>query len=203
MKRLLTGISVFFALFSTTLILQSGQVQNGANTASINGTITDPSGATIANAAVELKSASKGALLHTISTTTGRYEFKNLQADKYQLTVAAAGFKTFRRDNIQVAARQNVRIDAMLEVGTASESISITGDASLLRTDSGQSSPMVINGKVYLGDEDGDVVVLEAAKEKKLIGEMNMGSSVYATPVPAHGTLFIMNRNQLWAFSNK
>ena len=60
-------------------------------------------------------------------------------------------------------------------------------------------SPIVINGKVYLGDEDGDVVVLEAAKEKKLIGEMNMGSSVYATAVPAHGTLFLMNRNQLWA----
>ena len=64
-------------------------------------------------------------------------------------------------------------------------------------------SPMVINGKVYLGDEDGDIVVLEAAKEKKLIGEMNMGSSVYATPVPAHGTLFLMNRNQLYAISEK
>ena len=38
---------------------------------------------------------------------------------------------------------------------------------------------MVIDGKVYLGDEDGDVVVLQAGKEKKLIAEMNMGSSVY------------------------
>jgi outer membrane protein assembly factor BamB len=64
-------------------------------------------------------------------------------------------------------------------------------------------SPMVINGKVYLGDEDGDVVVLEAAKEKKLIAEMNMGSSVYATAVPANGTLFIMNRNELYALSEK
>jgi outer membrane protein assembly factor BamB len=62
-------------------------------------------------------------------------------------------------------------------------------------------SPMVIDGKVYLGDEDGDVVVLEASKEKKLIGTMNMGSSVYATAVPANGKLFIMNRNQLWALS--
>jgi outer membrane protein assembly factor BamB len=62
-------------------------------------------------------------------------------------------------------------------------------------------SPMVINGKVYLGDEDGDVVVLEAAKEKKLLAEMNMGSSVYATVVPANGMLFIMNRNELWALS--
>jgi outer membrane protein assembly factor BamB len=64
-------------------------------------------------------------------------------------------------------------------------------------------SPMVINGKVYLGDEDGDVVVLEAAKEKKLIAEMNMGSSVYGTAVPANGALFLMNRNQLWALEQK
>ena len=64
-------------------------------------------------------------------------------------------------------------------------------------------SPMVIDGKVYLGDEDGDVVVLEASKEKKLIAEMNMGSSVYSTPVPANGALFIVNRNQLFALANK
>ena len=64
-------------------------------------------------------------------------------------------------------------------------------------------SPMVINGKVYIGDEDGDVLVLEAAKEKKLISTINMGSSVYATVVPANGTLFVMNRNELWALSEK
>jgi outer membrane protein assembly factor BamB len=60
-------------------------------------------------------------------------------------------------------------------------------------------SPMVIGDKVYLGDEDGDVVVLEASKTKKLLGEYNMGSSVYSTPVPANGVLFIANRNQLFA----
>jgi outer membrane protein assembly factor BamB len=64
-------------------------------------------------------------------------------------------------------------------------------------------SPIVIDGKVYLGDEDGDVVVMEASKEKKLIAEMNMGSSVYSTPVPANGALFIVNRNQLFALANK
>ena len=41
-------------------------------------------------------------------------------------------------------------------------------------------SPLVVDGKVYLGDEDGDVVVLQAGKEKKILAE-NMGSSVYAT----------------------
>jgi outer membrane protein assembly factor BamB len=62
-------------------------------------------------------------------------------------------------------------------------------------------STLVVDGRVYLGDEDGDVVVLQAGKEKKVLGEMNMGSAVYATPVPAHGTLFINNRNQLFALS--
>jgi outer membrane protein assembly factor BamB len=62
-------------------------------------------------------------------------------------------------------------------------------------------SPMVIDGKVYLGDEDGDIVVLEASPTKKLIAEMNMGSSVYCTPVAANGTLFIANRNQLYALA--
>jgi outer membrane protein assembly factor BamB len=64
-------------------------------------------------------------------------------------------------------------------------------------------SPMVIDGKVYLGDEDGDVIVMEAAKVEKVIATMNMGSSVYSTPVPANGALFIVNRNQLIALANK
>ena len=60
-------------------------------------------------------------------------------------------------------------------------------------------SPMIIDDKIYLGDEDGDVTVLQHGKELKVLAEQNMGSSVYATAVPANGKLFIMNRNQLWA----
>ena len=63
------------------------------------------------------------------------------------------------------------------------------------------ASPLVVDGKVYLGDEDGDVVVLAAGKEKKILAENTLGSSVYASAVPANGALFIMNRNQLWSLS--
>jgi len=62
-------------------------------------------------------------------------------------------------------------------------------------------SPMLIGDKVYLGDEDGDVAVVEHGKTFKLVSEQNMGSSVYATAVPANGALFIMNRNQLYALA--
>jgi outer membrane protein assembly factor BamB len=64
-------------------------------------------------------------------------------------------------------------------------------------------SPFVADGKVYIGDEDGDVTVLAHSKEKKVLAEMNMGSSVYATPAPAHGVLFLNNRNQLYALAIK
>ena len=65
------------------------------------------------------------------------------------------------------------------------------------------ASPMAISGKVYLGDEDGDVVVMAAAREKRLIFQTNMGSNVYSTVVPAGGTLFVTNRSQLFALAAK
>ena len=64
------------------------------------------------------------------------------------------------------------------------------------------ASTLVVDGKVYLGDEDGDIVVLQAGKEKKVLAEMNIGSAVYATLVPAHGALFVNNRNQLFALAD-
>jgi outer membrane protein assembly factor BamB len=65
------------------------------------------------------------------------------------------------------------------------------------------SSPFLADGKVYLGDEDGDIVVLEHGREMNVLAEMNMGSAVYATVVPAHGALFVNNRTQLFALANE
>jgi outer membrane protein assembly factor BamB len=64
------------------------------------------------------------------------------------------------------------------------------------------ASPFLIDGKVYIGDEDGDIVVMAHGKEKKQLAEMNMGSAVYGTIVPANGVLFINNRSQLFAIAN-
>jgi hypothetical protein len=52
---------------------------------------------------------------------------------------------------------------------------------------------------VYLGDEDGDVVVLQHGRTKKILAEPNMGSSVYSTVVTANGVMYIMTRNNLYA----
>jgi outer membrane protein assembly factor BamB len=65
------------------------------------------------------------------------------------------------------------------------------------------ASPIVIDGKVYLGDTDGDVIVLEAAKTKQMLSEPTMDSGVYSTFVPANGTLFVATRNTLFALAKK
>jgi len=63
-------------------------------------------------------------------------------------------------------------------------------------------SPLVADGKVFLGDEDGDVVVLQAGREMKKLAEVNMGNTVYGTPVPANGVLFVMTRSDLFAIAS-
>jgi len=60
-------------------------------------------------------------------------------------------------------------------------------------------SPFVVDGKVLLGDEDGDIAVLRAGKEMELLGEINMGASVYSTPVVRDGIMYLLTRNRLWA----
>jgi outer membrane protein assembly factor BamB len=62
-------------------------------------------------------------------------------------------------------------------------------------------SPLVADGKVYLGDQDGDVAVLKAGSEMKKIAEIDMGHSVYSTPVPANGVLYIMTSSELYAIA--
>ena len=60
-------------------------------------------------------------------------------------------------------------------------------------------SPLIVDGKVYIGDEDGDVCIFKLAKEMDLVAEINMGNSVYTTPIIANGTLYIANRSHLFA----
>jgi outer membrane protein assembly factor BamB len=64
-------------------------------------------------------------------------------------------------------------------------------------------STMVADGKVFVGDEDGDFVVLAAAKEKKLLSETYLGAPVYSTPVVANGVIYVASNTHLYAFHDE
>jgi outer membrane protein assembly factor BamB len=61
-------------------------------------------------------------------------------------------------------------------------------------------SPYFADGKIYLGDEDGDISILRAGKKLEVLDEPNVGQSVYATVYAKDGALFLLSRNQLYAF---
>lgn len=62
-------------------------------------------------------------------------------------------------------------------------------------------SPLVVDDKVYLGDEDGDVVVLRAGRELEKLAESNIGSAIYGAPIAANGVLFVNSVSELFALS--
>ncbi len=64
-------------------------------------------------------------------------------------------------------------------------------------------SPYVVDGKVMLGDEDGEVVVLQHGKEMKVLATNSVDNSVYTTPVAANGVLYVANRRMLYAIEQK
>ena len=61
------------------------------------------------------------------------------------------------------------------------------------------ASPLVADGNVYLGDEDGDVVILRAGRKKELLGEINLGNSIYTSATASGDTLYITTRSDLYA----
>ena len=64
-------------------------------------------------------------------------------------------------------------------------------------------SPLAIDGKIYVGDEDGDIAIFEAKKDPpKDPTEINMGASVYGSPIFANGVLYVMAKDRLYAIQN-
>ena len=63
-------------------------------------------------------------------------------------------------------------------------------------------SPYVVDGKVMIGDEDGDLTVLKTGRFKEVLSEVNFGNTIYSTPVVANSVLYIMTRSHLYAIAN-
>ena len=61
------------------------------------------------------------------------------------------------------------------------------------------ASPLIADNKVYLADEDGDVLILELSAVLNVLSEINLGSACYTTPIVANDTIFICIRNELFA----
>jgi hypothetical protein len=122
-------------LFSISVVL-SAQSDRGT----ITGTITDSTGAVVADAPLQVRNIETGAIYQAGTSATGNYTLAQLPAGQYEMSVAVPGFKTFVRQGLAVDVAQTYRVDVTLEVGAQAETVTVTEAAPLLKTDSGELS---------------------------------------------------------------
>ena len=102
---------------------------------SITGTILDGTGAAVPGAAISIKDEATGLELTGVTDSTGAYTIRNVTGGTYTLRATLQGFKEFVQTGIPIAAGSIVRINGRLEVGALSESVTVTTEAAVLKTD--------------------------------------------------------------------
>src|SRR5689334_5969031 len=132
------------ACFLLGLLTALAQTDRGT----ITGTIADPTGAVVANASIEAKNVATDQVYSATSTQTGNYTLPQLPAGSYELTVNVQGFKKYVRQGLSLAPTQTMRIDVALEVGSSTEAVTVTAEASLLKTESGDVSHTVTGDRI-------------------------------------------------------
>jgi hypothetical protein len=105
-------------------------------TATLVGTITDPSGAAVANGAVTVTNVETAVVNNSRTNETGSYYVPFLNVGNYRLTVEAPGFRKFEQTGLILNAGETPRVDVKLEVGSMTEEVKVTAEATLLQTDS-------------------------------------------------------------------
>ena len=124
--------TVFALLFSVLATIPSASAQ--LTSASVNGTVRDPTDATLAGASVILRSVSTGASRTATTNSAGNYTFVDIDPGVYTLEVSKNGFSTVRQNGITLAVNQTATFDIRLNLGTAVEQITVSADQVQLET---------------------------------------------------------------------
>lgn len=127
-------------------------------TATVTGTVLDPSGSLLTNARITVRSAETGASRATQSQSTGRYAFPDLPVGTYDVRAAAKGFQTSVRKGVRVNVGEAAQVDFQLQVGGIEQEVTVTGEVPLVDTYAHELSYLVgektiqdlpLNGRNY------------------------------------------------------
>ncbi len=128
MNRVWTLAALIAMLAAAPLIAQSPQ-------GTITGTISDSQGARVPGVEVVATAVATNLTYKGSSSQDGTYVIAALPVGRYEVTATSAGFKTFKRTDIQLEVAQRLRLDITLEIGQLTETITVEGEVSRVRTE--------------------------------------------------------------------
>ncbi|HEU0122729.1 MAG TPA: carboxypeptidase regulatory-like domain-containing protein [Bryobacteraceae bacterium] len=137
-----------FLYLCMACLLATGPAGAQTATGTITGSISDPSGAAIAGAKVQITNTGTNARAEVTTNSEGTYTALLLPVGSYNVRVVATGFKTFELDGIQLQVQQQAQVNASLQVGSMTESVVVQGDASVVETTTSSIGRVVDNKRI-------------------------------------------------------
>src|SRR5579862_493091 len=118
-----------------TFLIGASLAQGQTTSTQILGDVTDPTGAAVSGAGVEVLRTETGEKRSTTTDTSGGYIVPALEIGTYEVAVKAAGFQRAVKRGIVLELNQKARIDVTLQVGAVTDTIAVTATAPVLKTD--------------------------------------------------------------------
>jgi hypothetical protein len=124
-----------FALFCIFTLLSSlCAFAQTITTGELAGTVTDPSGAVVAGAAVQLKNLDEGSVSNAKTSSTGYYQFSYLRPGSYTVTITGSGFQSEQK-NVTVALGASATVNFKLTLGSSTTTVEVSGAAAQIETE--------------------------------------------------------------------
>jgi hypothetical protein len=155
------GLPEWFAVFA--LLLAFTPILRAQENATINGTVTDASGAVVANAQLTLTDSATGQVKTETSNSVGAYRFGNLAIGTYTLSATASGFEKYTKTGIVVNVAQTLEEDISFKVGSATQTVSVEAEALQTQTETSEVSTLISGQQVEQLSTNGRNVTALAA----------------------------------------
>jgi hypothetical protein len=161
----------------------SGQT---AGSASVQGTVTDPTGASVPGAQVTLTNTETGQSRTTVTDSAGLYSLPNVPVGPYKFNIAAPGFRGFSESKVVLEVGNNLQINAPLTLGAASETVEVQSSGAVLETESSSFKQVIDQQRItelpLNGRQATQLILVSggavAAPNADLVGSKNYASSV-------------------------
>ena len=190
------------AILLSALLPVSAAWAQSVSSAQISGVVRDSSGGALPGVEVTVTKTDTGAVRTTVTAADGGYVLPNLPVGPYQLKAVLQGFTTYQRDGIVLQVSTNPQINITMAVGVVSETVTVTGNASMIESHSTGIGQVIDNQRVVElplnGRQATELIFLSGLATSAPAGDLNTNKNYPTVTISvaggqANGMTYIMD----------